>query len=236
MPRLTQFGENLRTDCAATPIAVTFDKTNLRALKTTDPLSDQVLATNARIKPLDSQVSVDPSPASSLPSAPSREVERRVSIAAESHICPVPSRCLLPAFVAIAQALRLQTSYNKHYQSSLFDSYTVASTRQSTQSTRACIRQHTSAYVSIRQHTSAYVSIRQHTSAYVSIRRSIHPQIYPRLHSSAYVSIRQHTYPPAPAYVDPQIHPRLHTSAYVSIRIHLRLHTSTRRSTRGTFV
>jgi hypothetical protein len=28
----------------------------------------------------------------------------------------------------------------------------------------ACIRQHTSAYVSIRQHTSAYVSIRQHTS------------------------------------------------------------------------
>jgi hypothetical protein len=44
----------------------------------------------------------------------------------------------------------------------------------------ACIRQHTSAYVSIRQHTSAYVSIRQHTSAYVSIRQ----------HTSAYVSIR----------------------------------------------
>ena len=29
--------------------------------------------------------------------------------------------------------------------------------------TAACIRQHTSAYVSIRQHMSAYVSIRQHT-------------------------------------------------------------------------
>ena len=71
--------------------------------------------------------------------------------------------------------------------------------------TYACIRQHTSAYVSIRQHTnllgklgslrhdldvegkderevlhtSAYVSIRQHTSAYVSIRQ----------HTSAYVNI-----------------------------------------------
>jgi len=62
----------------------------------------------------------------------------------------------------------------------------------------ACIRQHTSAYVSVhhllrlllglahlapRLHTSAYVSIRQHTSAYVSIRQ----------HTSASVSIRQHT-------------------------------------------
>ena len=36
----------------------------------------------------------------------------------------------------------------------------------------ACIRQHTSAYVSIRQHTSEYVSIRirQHTTAYASRR------------------------------------------------------------------
>ncbi len=33
----------------------------------------------------------------------------------------------------------------------------------------ACIRQHTSAYVSIRQHTSAYVSIRIHTYIYFNV-------------------------------------------------------------------
>jgi len=64
------------------------------------------------------QDSVASSLASSLPSTPSRPVDHRVSIAAESHICPVPSRCLLPAFVVIVKALRLQTSYNKQYQSS----------------------------------------------------------------------------------------------------------------------
>jgi hypothetical protein len=53
----------------------------------------------------------------------------------------------------------------------------------------ACIRQHTSAYVSIRQHTSAYVSIRQHTSAYVSIRQHTSAYAYIRQHTSAYVSI-----------------------------------------------
>jgi len=187
MPRLSQFGASLRTDCAATPIAVTFDKTNLRALKTTDPLSDQALATNERIKPalrqhtlskiaeqqcangcegedtlathwctscqtalcpfcvkahsripamqshplskissvassmICNSVSVDPSPASSLFSAPSRQVERRVSFAAEPRIYTVPSRCLLPAFVVIAKALRHQTSYNKRYKSSFLD-------------------------------------------------------------------------------------------------------------------
>ncbi len=45
----------------------------------------------------------------------------RVSIAAYSQTCPVPSRCLLPAFVAVAQALRNRTSYNKHHKSSLLD-------------------------------------------------------------------------------------------------------------------
>jgi hypothetical protein len=119
--------QSLRTDCAASPIAVTFDKKNLRALKTTDPLSDldQVLATNLKIlemgKHLKSQASVDPSPASSLFLAPSQQVERRVSITDDSQICPVPSRCLLPPFVTVAQALRLQTSYNKHHKSSLLD-------------------------------------------------------------------------------------------------------------------
>jgi hypothetical protein len=69
---------------------------------------------------------------------------------------------------------------------------------------RACICQHTSAYVSIRQHTSAYgtgndsrapaaaslcVSIRQHTSAYVRAGLRLQPPRYasvPILHMSAY--------------------------------------------------
>jgi hypothetical protein len=68
-----------------------------------------------------SQDPVDSSLASSLLSAPRRKVERRVSIAADQEICPVPSRCMLPAFVTIAQALRLQTSYNKHHKSSFLD-------------------------------------------------------------------------------------------------------------------
>ncbi len=68
-----------------------------------------------------SQDFVDSSSASSLLSAPSRKVERRVSITDDPQICPVPSRCLLPAFVTVTQALRLQTSYNKHHKSSLLD-------------------------------------------------------------------------------------------------------------------
>ncbi len=93
------------------------------------------------------------------------------------------------------------------------------------------IRQHTSAYVRIRQHTSAYVSIRQHTSAYVSIRQQ----------TSAYVptntSPSHTTSPPPRAYPSPPS-TRQHTSAYVSIRQHtsayvsIRQHTSAHISTR----
>jgi hypothetical protein len=64
----------------------------------------------------------------------------------------------------------------------------------------ACIRHHTSAYVSIRQHTSEYVRIRQHTSAYVrtlvrAVRACQHTSAYVSTlqHTSAYVSTRQHT-------------------------------------------
>ena len=53
--------------------------------------------------------------------ASSLAVERRVSIAADSHIRLVPSRCLLPAFVAIAKDLRRQRSFNKQHRSSLLD-------------------------------------------------------------------------------------------------------------------
>jgi hypothetical protein len=68
-----------------------------------------------------SQDPVDSSLASSLLSAPRRKVERCVSITDDQQICPVPSRCRLPAFVTTAQALRLQTSYNKHHKSSFLD-------------------------------------------------------------------------------------------------------------------
>jgi hypothetical protein len=68
-----------------------------------------------------SQESLAPSLASSSFSDSRPQVERRVSIDAEPKICPVPSRCLLPAFVVIAKALRFQTSYNKRYKSSLLD-------------------------------------------------------------------------------------------------------------------
>jgi hypothetical protein len=46
---------------------------------------------------------------------------KKVSITDDSQICPVPLRCLLPDFVSVAQALRRQTSYNKHHKSSLLD-------------------------------------------------------------------------------------------------------------------
>ena len=68
-----------------------------------------------------SQASLDPSPFSSLPLALRQKVVRRVSIAADSQACPVPSRCLLPAFVHAAKALLFQTSCNKHHKSSLLD-------------------------------------------------------------------------------------------------------------------
>ncbi len=74
---------------------------------------------------------------------------------------------------------------------------------------RACIRQHTSVYVSIRQHTSAYVSIRQHTSAYVSIRQ--HTAAYVIVYCCGATCLER-----VPAYVSI----RQHTSAYVSIRQH----------------
>ena len=117
----------------------------------------------------------------------------------------------------------------------------------------ACIRQHTSAFVSIRQQTSAYVNMpgdllplvaldlleaattffstafgtrfaAARTPAYISIRQ-LH-------HMSAYVSIRQHQH--TSAYVSIRQHTsasayfsirqQSHTSAYVSIRQHQ--HTS----------
>ena len=121
------FEENLRTDCATAQIAIPFDKKHLRAFQTTAPSSDldPVLATNLKIlemgKLLESRDSVDPSPVSSFLSAPSRKEERRVSIAADPHICPVPSRCLLPASVVVAKGLLFQTSYNKRHQSSFLD-------------------------------------------------------------------------------------------------------------------
>ena len=52
-----------------------------------------------------SQASLDPSTASPLPLALRQKVVRHVSIAADSQACPVPSYCLLPAFVAVAKAL-----------------------------------------------------------------------------------------------------------------------------------
>ncbi len=66
----------------------------------------------------------------------------------------------------------------------------------------------------MRQHTSAYVSIRQHTAEGVPRGRSRHE----RLHTSAYVSIRQHTAEGVPR--GRSRHERLHMSAYVSIRQH----------------
>ncbi len=57
----------------------------------------------------------------------------------------------------------------------------------------ACIRQHSSAYVSIRQHTPAYVSICQHTSAYISVNRTKHPRAPRQSSASEDVRIHQHT-------------------------------------------
>ena len=65
-----------------------------------------------------SQDSVDPS---SFLLVPHQEVARRVSIAAVSQACLVPSRCLLPASVAVAKGLLSQPSYNKRHQSSFLD-------------------------------------------------------------------------------------------------------------------
>jgi hypothetical protein len=84
-----------------------------------------IFAANAPTKPsclrVLSQNSVDPSPVSSLFLTQRQKAVRRVSISTVSQACSVPSRCLLPASVAVAKDLLFQTSYNKSHQSFFLD-------------------------------------------------------------------------------------------------------------------